>query len=268
MTPDQDPDLVSLFGDGGDVTDLDSLFGDGSTDSLNDALEAELAAMLAAATDPSDGGTELFPLSPRVSQPSSAPSKGLSLLMLPRTSEVETLSSPSVSSLSLPAPPVTSDVASEQDGTSPGCFLNLPCRPISQTSPLSGTPHLMLPTLPDPLDVPLSRQDGHTSGTSVVSTQDLIHASPTALCQVSDEEAELEAMLELGLLEEDSVNNQARISPHIGDQEGLGLDQSLIPGNRYAKTETRRRSRLPRRIDLEDAHVEIILPYLFFSKPT
>ncbi len=260
----------SLFGGAEDWSDNDSLFGSCGKhkvdDFHDDALEAELATMLADDLDDSGSGPvgssqpstvslpATQPLLPSMVQLSFAPScENPSLLTLPGAIEAEALS-PVIHHPAVPAhtPPV------ESGRTLTGFSLTLPSRPSTQSTPPSRTS-----TIPDLLSIALSCPDGHTSGCSVVSTQHLTHPSPTTSTQASEEEAELEALMELELLRDPDVNCT---SPHLGDHEGLGLDPTLIPGNRYAHTYTRRHiPPPPRRIDLEEK-VEILAPFLFFRK--
>ena len=102
----------------------------------------------------------------------------------------------------------------------------------------------------------------------MVSPQYLTCTSPVPSCRDSVVDAEPEALLEYEKLEDQNVNDQESLSPHLGDHAGLGpgLNQILIPGNRYANTETRRNQLIPRRIDYEGARVDVIVPFLFFSK--
>ena len=280
-------DLESLFGDGGDGSDVESLFGTSFCLTAEDeALEAELAAMLA-----DDGGLsncipEQVEDSALVSQPgmtptlsqiaatpqpsSSATPERRTLLTLPQVAQSGPVLSLPMSPLSLPALPMATDVFEDGQGREPTVTsqLTLPCRPVSQSSHSSRTSQLTLPTLPDPPFVSLSRQDGHTSGTSVVSPQYLNCTSPVPSCQDSVVGAEFEALLDNQKLEDQNVNDQESLSPYLGDHAGLGpgLNQILIPGNRYANTETRRNQLIPRRIDYEGARVDVIVPFLFFSK--
>ena len=281
-------DLESLFGDGGDGSDVDSLFGTSFCLTAEDeALEAELAAMLA-----DDGGLSNFiteqaeesalvsqpGVTPTLSQIASAPQppssetpERRSLLTLPQAAQSGLALSLPMSPFSLLALPMATDVFEDGQTREPTVAspLTLPCRPVSQSSHSSRTSQLTLPTLPDPPFVSLSRQDGHTSGTYVVSPQYLTCTSPVPSCQDSVVDAEPEALLDYETLEDQNVNDQESLSPpHLGDHAGLGpgLNQILIPGNRYANTETRRNQLVPRRIDYEGARVDAIVPFLFFSK--
>ncbi|KAK4140345.1 uncharacterized protein C8A04DRAFT_15052 [Dichotomopilus funicola] len=146
----------------------------------------------------------------------------------------------------------------------PGRFAELTAanaQPSQQLALPPSAPQLPLPTIPDPPAAFLSRQDGHTSGDFVVSTQSFAFSAPGpqpsgTLAEEEFDEAALEAELST-LFASDQVTNEQPINAQdsgSGPNDAIEVDDDLltteIPGFRYKDSATNSFVRLPRRIHL------------------
>lgn len=76
------------------------------------------------------------------------------------------------------------------------------------------------------------------------------------------------ALTEFKLLRNQALRSTAGFESYTASQAGLGLGLDALTGFRFSSAATRRGVRLPRRIDLEEQHVQILAPYLTLSRRT
>ncbi|KAH6624874.1 hypothetical protein B0J18DRAFT_410284 [Chaetomium sp. MPI-SDFR-AT-0129] len=152
-------------------------------------------------------------------------------------------------------------------------------QPSQQLTLPPSAPQLPLPTIPDPPAAFLSRQDGHTSGDFVVSTQSFAFSAPGpqpsgTLVEEEFDEAALEAELST-LFASDQVTNEQPINAQdsgSGPNDAIEVDDDLltteIPGFRYGDSATNSFVRLPRRIHLNPNLAEEFSHYITLNRRT
>ncbi len=194
--------------------------------------------------------------------------------------------------LTFPSGPITSITSSQQELAT----RSLPLLQVQErTPPAEVPPTLTFPTVPDPLGAPLSHQDGHTSGDSVVSTQTIAQDFPAFPAQINPAQvfpveafptpeqaaANLEWLdRELNELwkridaEAQFVNAQSGTNYIISE---LGARRSTIyssdsiapcdiPLFTRGDAATNRDIRLPARIDQSPRSAEVMAPYITLSE--
>jgi len=182
--------------------------------------------------------------------------------------------------------PLTQHSGPPQQASNRAFQLHLPSRPSDVGSTrgrakANATYTLCLPTVPDPPAATLSTQDGHTSGDSVVSTQnvhnnseetgdagfqedvDAVWAALISDDQTIDTSSEANLIettrtddTPLGIIDVDSLPNPA--------PEWLAATE--IPGYRYGRCDTTKNLRVPARIDKCPDMVPSLAAYLTLSK--
>lgn len=258
-----DPFSLGSFPDiGNENDDLDSLFGgddfgDEFGDEFGDDLEANVEGFLGNAAGP--GPASHFMEAGAV-ESSRAPDRERTTSLPQRPPQEATNSVPQ---LSLPGR--STELAAAH------------AHPLQQLTLPHPAPQLSLPTIPDPPAASLSRQDGHTSGDFVVSTQSFAFGAPGPQplgnsVEEEFDEAALEAELST-LFASNQASNEQPINAQdsgSGTNDAIEVDDDLltteIPGFRYGDSHTNSFVRLPRRIHLNPNCADEFSHYITLSK--